>query len=57
MADLESYHLDFLEGIAELEVLTQAARVDNIRWRGQGREGGQIKLDILEGDAWRMYFR
>lgn len=57
MADLEDMYMEFAVGVAELEVLAQAARVDNTRWRGQGRAGGAIDLDAIEGDAWKTYFR
>jgi hypothetical protein len=57
MAALEAAYLEFLAGIAELEALAVVARNDNTRWRGQERQGGIIDLDIIEGDAWPIYFR
>jgi hypothetical protein len=49
--------MDFMGGIAELEVFADAVRNNNTRWRGQGRSGGPINLDSLKGDAWKTYFQ
>lgn len=57
MADIEALYFEFLEGVAELEVFAAAVRHDNIRWRGQQREGGPIDLNSLEEESWRTYFR
>lgn len=44
MANPEEMYIEFLAGIAELEVLAAAAHRDNTIWRGEQREGGAIDL-------------
>ncbi|KAH0606104.1 uncharacterized protein H6S33_003765 [Morchella sextelata] len=57
MPEPEGIYFEILTRIAELEVLAKASEQSNTRWRGQQRHGGPIDLDILEGDAWKTYFR
>lgn len=57
MPEPEGIYFEILTRIAELEVLAKASEQNNTRWRGQQRHGGPIDLDILEGDAWKTYFR